>query len=460
MKRLLKLLLNIKLTVIESINIQGGPDPWSMSLVLNVRPTKGQAHRCPKCGKRMPYYDEGRGTRDWRALDMGAIRVYLRARAPRVECAEHGVIVAQVPWARHDAWFTHDFEQWVAWVSLHTNRSVVAELCRIDWETVGHVVKRVEDDERGKWPPPFDSLRSIGIDETSYKKGQNYLTIVVDHDTGAVVWAAKGHGRSVLTGFFELLTAEQRARIETVTGDGAAWITECVEEFCPGARRLLDAFHIVSWATESLEEVRRRVWNDLRKEEKKVAAKRGRGKPRKGEEPAPSKARALKYTRFALLKNPEDLSRSQQAKIEALALENGQLYRGYVLKERLRLLLKMDAGEAEAELKGWLSKACRSKIPEFVELSKKIRRHRGRIIDTVASGLSNARVEAINNKIKVTIKMAYGFRNIDNLIAMIMLRCSNLPFSLPGRPPTQGRFAKARPLPLLPLLKPPVGAAF
>ena len=433
MKRLLKLLLNIKLTIIDKVEIVGGPDIWSMSLVLDVRPTKGQLNHCPKCGRRMHYYDEGRGIREWRALDLGVLRVYLRARAPRVECSEHGVIVAMVPWARHDAWFTHDFEQWVTWVSLHTNRSVVAELCRIDWETVGSIIGRVERDERKKRPAPFEGLGSIGIDETSYKKGHSYITVVVDHDTGAVIWAARGHGKGVLTKFFKLLTEQQRAQIKTVTGDGAKWITECVAEFCPNAVRLLDAFHIVSWATEALDGVRRRIWSDVRKQEKKT--KRGRGRPKKGEEPAPSQADAVKGARFVLLKNPEDLTQNQQAKMEMLALENGEMYRGYVLKERLRLLLKMTVDDAEGELDSWLAGACRSRIPEFVELSKKIRRHKERIIDTAASGLSNARVEAINNKIKVTIKMAYGFRNIDNLIAMVMLRCSMLPFALPGRRP-------------------------
>jgi transposase len=237
----------------------------------------------------------------------------------------------------------------------------------------------------------------------------------------------------VLTKFFKMLTEAQRASIKAITGDGAKWITECAEEFCPDAKRLLDAFHIVSWTTDALDDVRRRIWNDLRKLEKK--AKRKVGRPKKDEEPKPSAADTVKNSRFTLLKNPADLTRNQQAKLEMLAVEDGELYRGYVLKERLRLLLKMTAGEAEVELGSWLDSASRCRIPEFVELSKKIRRHKDRILETIASGLSNARVEAINNKIKVTIRMSYGFRNIDNLIAMVMLRCSNLPFALPGRRP-------------------------
>jgi len=425
MKRLLKMLLNIKLTIIDKIEIAGGPEIWDTRLILHVRPTKGQLLRCPKCGKRMPYYDEGHGVREWRALDLGVIKVYLKGRAPRVCCAEHGVIVAAVPWARHGSWFTHDFESQVAWMVLNATRKVVSELFRIEWATVGSIVARVSSDLRADMPSPFDGLVSIGIDETSYKKGWKYLTVIVNHDTGAIIWAHKGHGKEVLSQFFRLLTKEQSAQIRSVTGDGANWITDCVEEFCPNAKRLLDAFHIVSWATEALDSVRRRIWNELRTPKDKEKRKNRRMRP--------GAAADVKGTRFALLKNPEDLTQGQQARLEMLALENGQLHKAYLYKERLRLLLKMPVEDATLELDAWLRSSCHSKIPEIVELSKKIRRHKTRIIETIASGLSNARVEAINNKIKVTVRMAYGFKNIDNLIALIYLRCSKLPIHLPCR---------------------------
>jgi len=433
MKRLLKTLLNIKTTVIESIGIEGMGDAWNTRLIVSVRPTKGRIHRCPECGKRCDYYDEGQGIRRWRSLDLGVIRVYLQARAPRIICNEHGVIVASVPWAHHASRFTHDFEEWVCWLALNTTKTVVSEICRIDYKTVGPVISRVQARlERGR-PSRFDDLVNIGIDETSYKKGHKYLTVVVNHDTGTVVWAHKGHGKSVLTSFFKMLTEEQRESIEVVTGDGAGWITECVEQFCPNAKRLLDGFHIVAWATDELDRLRRRVTAEIAAGE--TSTKYGRGRPKAGEvRPIPA-SKAIKGARYSLLKNPENLSANQQLKLEMLAKENSQIYRGYLLKEKLRLLLKMTADAAEEELADWLWWASHCRIPEFVELSRKIRRHKDRILDTIASGYSNARVEAINNRIKVTIRMGYGFRNIDNLISLIMLRCSKLPLRLPGRCP-------------------------
>jgi transposase len=435
MKRLLKLLLNIKKTVIESVEIRQGEGSWDTTLILHVSPTKGQLNRCPICNKKSDHYDEGNGKRYWRALDLGVIKVLLYGLAPRIKCKEHGVLVAAVPWARHDSWFTYDFEQWVAWMSVHSTKSVVAEVCRIDWKSVGPIISRVQKDMEKMSTSRFDNLVNIGIDETSYKKGHKYLTVIVNHDNGEVVWACKGHGRSVLTKFFKLLSDEQKSTILMVTGDGAKWITECVDEFCPNAKRLLDNFHIVSWATDALDNVRKRIWNDVRKEESKATKKRGRGRPKKGEEKPESKASQIKGARYSVLKNPENLTQSQQAKLEMIAGQHNALYRAYQLKEKLRLLLKMTVDEATVELDRWLSWARRCRIPELKELYEKIKKHKERIIETIASGMSNARVEGINNKIKVTIRMGYGFRNIDNLIAMIYLRCSSFPMTYPGRKP-------------------------
>jgi len=119
--------------------------------------------------------------------------------------------------------------------------------------------------------------------------------------------------------------------------------------------------------------------------------------------------------------------------MELLIRSDKKLYRAYLLKEGLRLVFRYSYDEAEKELDRWLKWAQRCRIKEFVELGRKIKRHKAAILTTIKVGLTNARIEAINNKIKVTIRMGYGFRNIDNLIAIVRLKCSGDIVTLPGR---------------------------
>ena len=113
-------------------------------------------------------------------------------------------------------------------------------------------------------PSPFGGLTSIGVDETGYRKGHTCITVVVDHERLWAIWAHDGYGRDVFGLFFQTLTPEQRASIKAVTGDGARWIDSCVAEHCPNAERVLDGFHIVSWMTDALDKVRKRLWNQAR----------------------------------------------------------------------------------------------------------------------------------------------------------------------------------------------------
>ena len=172
------------------------------------------------------------------------------------------------------------------------------------------------------------------------------------------------------------------------------------------------------------------TWNGLRSAPR---PRRRGGRPRAGEAAPPDPAAAVKGLRFPLLKNPEDLTGRQASALEGLRRTGSALWRAYLLKEGLRAVFRAGPGEAADELDGWLAGACRSRIPRFVELSRKVRRKRRGILRSIELGVSNARVEAVNNKIKVAIRQGYGFRNIDNLIALVMLRCSDLKPALPGR---------------------------
>lgn len=188
--------------------------------------------------------------------------------------------------------------------------------------------------------------------------------------------------------------------------------------------RCIDAFHVVSWAIEVMDELRKTAWR-YAKQKDKEQPKRKRGRPKKGEE-VNKTASKIKGSKYALGKNPENLTNNQKSCLDEVRKLYPVVFRGYQLKEGLRKVFQCSGDTVKKELDRWLSWACRCGITEFVELSKKIRRHYDAIIATVKHNLSNARIEAMNNKIKVLIRKSYGFRNKQNMIDMIMLICSNL----------------------------------
>ena len=439
---LCKKLLNVKNCVVESVNTYTAAD-GADRIRIAARPSRWHADDCPVCHRKCPRYDSKCKTpRIWRGLDWEGIIVEVEYRTHRIACPEHGVLVADVPWAYPDSGFTKNFDLTVGWLAVYLPKSAVAEYMRIDWETVGRCVHRTLNDIEPDRTRRLDGLVNIGIDETSYKKGHKYITVIVNHDTNTVVWASKGHGKTVLEAFYRQLSKEQLACIKIVTGDGAKWITECVDEFTPECERCVDPFHVVEWAMEALDEVRREAWREAHEEAKRLAKENPgkRGRPKKDDPAAAAvreakeKAEEIKGAAYALGKASERLTENQQARLEMIAGTDPRLHRAYRMKERLRLLLKIqDVDEAAAELERWLWWASHSRIPAFKELYKKIKRHKKHILNTIRLGMSNARVEAINNKIKLIIRKAYGFRNIENMLDMIYLVCSDLRIPLPNR---------------------------
>lgn len=429
-KDIIQPLVGTKKIVVKDIFL----DAEANDLVISARPTKKEQRRCSHCHRKAKYYDAGRGTRRWRALDIGIGKVFIEAPAPRVYCKKHGVVVAAVPWARHDSRICTSFEEQVAWLTTHTSRSVVSELMRIEWHTVGGICERVYKELEASDTSRFDGLVNIGIDETSYKKGHKYMTVVLNHDTNTVVWCSDGYDKEVLSGFFERLTPEQRASIRCVSADGAGWIATCIKEYCPNAERCVDPFHVVSWATEILDKERRKAWSEAYQTAQQAPG-RWRGRPAKGEivNLEKKQAKTMKNLRYVLLKNPEHLSDNRKAQLRFLTEANPRLYRAYLLKKGLRLALKAGPEEILDALTKWMGRAQWCRIPAFRELRLKIKRHLSAIDAAAKYGLSNARVEAANNKIKLLIHTAYGFRNTDSLIAMVMLSCSSVRPRLPGR---------------------------
>ena len=408
--RLWARLLGVERAIIERVAF----DEQEGVLLAAVRPRRRERGRCGICRRRAPRYDAGDGRRRWRTLDLGSTPAYLEAEAPRVNCRDHGVTVAAVPWARHDARHTRAFDDQAAWLAAHCSRSAVAELLRTTWRTVGAIVTRVVADARAR-RDPFAELRRIGIDEISFRRGQRYLTVVVDHDSGRLVWAAEGRDRKTLRRFFDALGEERCAQIALVSADAAEWIADVVRERCPHAAICTDPYHVVSWATKALDEVRRETWNAARRAGQKAVA------------------RDLKGARFALWKNPEDLTRRQKAKLATIAKTNARLYRAYLLKEQLRQVFHLPTEKALALLGEWLRWARRSRIPAFVKLARSVTENRIGIKAALTERLSNALVESVNTKIRLITRVAFGFRSADALIALAMLSLGGYCPPLPGR---------------------------
>ena len=420
-------LLGVEKSVIESIEFDEDED----IVVASVRPTRRAAGRCGRCGRRSPWYDRGEGRRRWRALDLGTIPVWLEADAPRVNCRTHGPTVRAVPWARHNAGHTRVFDQQVAWLATQCSKTAVVELMRVAWRTVGSILDRVWGDVSADIDL-FAGLRRIGIDEISYKRGHKYLTVVVCHDTGRLVWAASGKDQATLRLFFDALEASGEGRcaeITHVSAEGASWIAQVVAERCPDAVRCADPFHVVKWATEALDQVRREAWNAARGDVRAHRARRAQGK----DVHATGHAKAVKDSRFALWKNPENLTTRQRAKLAWIAKAEPRLHRAYLLKEALRLVFQLPPDEAPAALEAWIGWARRSRIPIFVKLQRTIVDQKAAILAAIEHGLSNGLVESVNTKIRLITRMAFGFKSPEALIALAMLNLGGHKPTLPGR---------------------------
>ncbi len=377
-------------------------------LAVTVRPT-WRLSRCGQCRRKAPRYDR-RPVRRWRHLPWGRCSVDLLYEPWRVDCRTCGVRVEQVPWAERASRFTHDFEELAAYLAQITDQTQVHRLLGISWQTVGALVERVV--ARRIDPDRLSDLRRIGIDEFSYRKRHRYLTIVVDHDQRRVVWTGEGKSSETLVPFFELLGEERCEKIETVTIDLSAAFIKAVREGLPKAETIFDRFHVQRLASAAVDEVRRSIVRKLAIE--------------------PEQAKAVKGTRFILLKNPWNLSRRQRSKLAELQDTNRCLYRAYLLKETLAKALDYrQKWRARKALDEWLSWASRSKLKPFVKVARTIRKHREGILAYIKSRLTNGLVEGLNAKIRMIARRAYGFHSYQALAAMIVLTCGGIKLDPP-----------------------------
>ena len=379
-------------------------------IVVGIR-SRARRLTCP-CGQTTSArYDTSR--RRWRHLDMASTKVWLEADVARVDCRRCERVRTQVvPWARHGAWHSREFEDVVAWLVQRTDMTTVATLMRCSWAAVhgiaGRVVAEYLDTDR------LDGLYRIGVDEIAYRRGHRYLTIVADHDKAGVVWVAKGKRGAALEAFFDELGPQRCQQIEAISMDLGTIYRDAARRRIPGATICFDPFHVIQITNRALDSVYKQASRN---------------------HPSGVGDWTWRTTRVVLRSGAENLTADQHDIINALRRDRYRLWRAWELKEGLRdLYRRVDPLMAAAYLKAWITSALRSRIPAFVNLARQIKRNFEPIVAAVELGLSNARLEGINSRIRLIQRRGYGYRSVESLANMIYLCLSSITINLPTQP--------------------------
>lgn len=376
-------------------------------LVVLVARRAFRRRTCSGCGRWVRgTYD--RHVRRWRHLGLFGRRTVVEADVRRVACRQCGVRVEAVPWARPGADFTRPLEDAVAWLTRRANRTAVARWFAIGWATVGAIVERVVAE--GLPADRLEGLTAIGVDDFHYGRSK-VLTLVVDHGRGRLIWGAEGKSAEVLGQFFDLLGPERAAGIRLVSMDMDGGYTKAVQERLPQAEIVYDPFHVTRLVTQALDEVR------LGEQRAATTSEARRG---------------VRGLRYALRKNPWNLTRRQGRRLRDLERANRRLYRGYLLKESLLHVYDFTtASRAGAHLRRVIGWAVRSRLRPFARVARTLRSRLGSVVGYVTHGLSNARLEATCRHLRMLSARAYGFHSAAPLLAMGFLYCGGVEVQLP-----------------------------
>ncbi len=394
--------------------ILGLVDPWQVCDVqldlageevrVTVAAKSTATLGCPECGKACPGYDTRQ--RSWRHLDTCQFKTILVADVPRVNCSEHGIHQVRVPWAEPGSGFTALMEAVVInWLRSLASIKTVASQLRLSWDEVDGIMSRAV--ARGMARRKRVEVRQIGVDETSFQRRHEYVTIVTDLETSRVLHVADDRKRASLDAFFRGLDAEQLARIDAIAMDMWGPFIASVKEYVPDAELKIafDKFHVASHLGKAVDDVRRA-------EHRKLAA---------------SGDNSLKGTRYALLTNPDNMSPTQRGTIDALHELNLKTARAWSLKETAmgiwRFVRRSSAGAA---LREWVTKAMRSRLEPMKRAARMIREHLWGIVNAMALQVTNAASESVNSKVQRVKRAACGFRNRERFRNAILFHLGGL----------------------------------
>jgi transposase len=389
--------------------ILGITSPWHVSDVRLDVPAgrvevivehRGQAC-CPQCGKSCPGYDSR--LRRWRHLDTCQLQTVLVAEVPRVECPEHGVVQASTPWSEPGSRFTALFERVVIDWLREASFSAVARRLGLTWDEVDGIMARAV--ERGLSRRGETSARRIGLDETSFRKRHEYVTVVTDLDGRRVLSVLDGRTRESVDAHFASIPEDRRESVEVVAMDMWRPYMDAAARWLPNAAVCFDRFHVAKHLGEAV--------NTVRKEEHRTLRAEG--------------DRTLVGTKYLWLENPGSMRPERRSLLSRLRDVCTRTGRAWALKEMAsRLWGYVSVGWARKAWLSWAALASRSRLEPMVRAARMVRTHLEGILNAVVLGVTNAAAESMNARIQRIKAMACGYRNRERFRNAILFHLGGL----------------------------------
>lgn len=358
---------------------------------------------CPECGKWCVLYDQ-RQERQWRHLDTMQFRTLLHCQIPRVKCADHGVKSVEVPWAERNSRFTALFERLAIEILLGCQNQTKAKgLLRLSWDEVHHIQEKAV--ERGLSRRSLEEVKYIGVDEKSFLKGHQYVTVMSDLEKGRVLDVARDRKEESLKGMLTGMVTDEGVTIRAVAMDMWEPYMQAVKAAVPEADIVHDKFHVVKYLALAVDKVR--------KVEQRNFLKEG--------------IEDLTGTKYLWLTNPRNWSQKQKAIFQVLKGKRLKVGRAWTMKEMFagfwKYLYEKAARNFFAKWYWW---ATHSRLSPMAEVAKKLKRHLENLLTYLKHRITNAVAEGLNSKIQQVKAVARGFRNFENFRIAILFYCGKL----------------------------------
>lgn len=357
-------------------------------IIVRVELTEKAVGVCPECGKACPVYDHK--VKRWRHLDTCQYETIIEANVMRVECKEHGVLTMQIPWAEDGSKYTALFEALIIDWLKEASISAVAKQFNLSWSAIDGIMQRAV--KRGLERREAQEFKHIGIDETSFQKRHEYVTVVTDGINPKVLYVADGRKAECLDEFFESLTEEQKSHIEIISMDMWDAYIKAIKKHIPnaGMKIVFDKFHIAKHLCDAVNKVRRKEHHQLMSE--------GRDD--------------LKGTKFQWLTNPSNMSDEKWDEFSVLRNSSLKTARAWAMKETaMKIWNYVRKGWVYKNLVEWISWVMRSKIEPMKKVASMFKEHMWEIINAIVMKADNGHAESINSKIQKIKRQSCGFRN-------------------------------------------------